>query len=54
MSSYKSWLADTEKNKFEIEKNTKILTGSAKYTKNRGPKIFLKKLISIFQYKKII
>ena len=31
-----------EKNKFKIEKNTKILTGSAKYTENRWPKIILK------------
>ena len=29
-------------NKFKIEKNAKILTGSAKYTENRWPKIILK------------
>ena len=40
-SSYTSWLAYIEKNKFKIEKNTKILTGSAKYTENRRPKIIL-------------
>ena len=40
-SSYTSWLAYIEKNKFKIEKNTKILTGCAKYTENRWPKIIL-------------
>ena len=34
-SGYTSLLAYVEKNKFKIEKNTKILTGSAKYTENR-------------------
>ena len=41
-SSYASRLAYIEKNKFKIEKNTKILTQSAKYTKNRWPKVILK------------
>ena len=40
-SSYTSWLAYIEKIKFNIEKHSKILTGSAKYTEKRWPKIIL-------------
>ena len=40
---YTSRFAYIEKNKFKIEKNTKVvLTGSAKYKENRWPKIILK------------
>ena len=39
---YTSRFAYIEKNKFKIETNTKVLTGSAKYTENRWPKIILK------------
>ena len=52
-SSYTSWLVYIEKNKFKIEKNTKILTGSAKYTENKWSKIILKNYQLFWDIKKL-